>query len=493
MDYVNCSGCLRRHPRPSGKINCPYVKAAKVKCAELLASESDYILFLPELDCVPETGRKGSVSEGEDSVIETLMSDSLSQRGKIDTLSKQVQELTLLLKTSMTLNTTSARGDATAAAGNLIGSTFNQQSSGAGQLIGAVGTQPTPSVSPFGHPPHQLGAGAQVTTFTPTVQPQWDTNWSFAPAGQGAVGQSMNLPGIPVTSAGVTPTQGTITTAVATAVTTTTSQTTGVPTGILTTAANRLPGGPFYGPSAGYPFGAPYTPMGPAVSYAPTAAYSPTTPPAAVYTPAGAGVGLWQGGSSCPWAPWPAVSPSQSQVAWIPMAPTTAKSKRKCVVFDLDPHLTCENVRNCTIDDVIAASMSLLECMLVKGYCVKAYAKHVRFLTDKSRVYSGTSLIKYDQAAREKAELLGPDTFTYGDHELYHVHLGLEHLKPKVRQGSGGVTGSQKSQKAKKSNVGLCWRFNEGRNCRKTLCPWKHECSSCGGSHKQLECTSDDK
>ena len=49
--------------------------------------------------------------------------------------------------------------------------------------------------------------------------------------------------------------------------------------------------------------------------------------------------------------------------------------------------------------------------MLLKGFEVKYYTKHVKFLVDKSKVYLGQALFKYDQAAREKAEILGPSSF----------------------------------------------------------------------------------
>ena len=129
--------------------------------------------------------------------------------------------------------------------------------------------------------------------------------------------------------------------------------------------------------------------------------------------------------------------------------------------------------------------------MLLKDYCMKGYTKHVRFLIDKSRVYAGAALVCYDQAAREKAELLGPDSFMYGDHELYHIYLGLEHLKPKGKVfGAGGgvasVGGSTKGSQLKKT--GVCWRYNENRSYKKEPCPWKHECGSCAGLHRTIEC-----
>ena len=183
-----------------------------------------------------------------------------------------------------------------------------------------------------------------------------------------------------------------------------------------------------------------------------------------------------------PRLPWPPASAVQYPGLW----PST-KAKRKCVVYDLEPHLTCENVKQCTIDDVLSASFSMLECM-IKGFGVREYTKHVKFLVDKSRVYSGQALIKYDQSVREKAEMLGPTAFVYGDHELYYLYLGLEQLNPRAKSDSDckvKATGKTNSRKG----FGTCWRYNDGRPCQKQPCPFMHECSECGGNHKQTDCS----
>ena len=125
--------------------------------------------------------------------------------------------------------------------------------------------------------------------------------------------------------------------------------------------------------------------------------------------------------------------------------------------------------------------MSLLESLLVLGIPVQYYAKHVRFLTDKSSIYTGASLIRYDQATREKAELLGPTSFTYGDHELYHTYLGVEHL-------THSQTSPSSKRKTKQGKQGNCWAYNSLKDCRREGCPFRHECRECLGSHSVSEC-----
>ena len=149
-----------------------------------------------------------------------------------------------------------------------------------------------------------------------------------------------------------------------------------------------------------------------------------------------------------------------------------ATKKRKCVLFDIEPHLYVENIKSASIEDVISADMSLFESMLSLGFPVGNFSKHIRFLSDKSKVFTSVALVKYDLACREKAELLGPNSFVYGDHELYHTFLGVENLKPKPR---GSTSPKSKNKRVK----GLCWRFNDSRGCKKESCPYKHECRDC--------------
>ena len=123
-----------------------------------------------------------------------------------------------------------------------------------------------------------------------------------------------------------------------------------------------------------------------------------------------------------------------------------AGKKRKCVLFDLDAHMTTDS-KTPTIEDVTCASMSFLQSLMIRGYDVHSYSKHVKFLMDKSKYYVGAALIKYDIAAREKAELHGMGSFCYGDHEIFHTFLGLEHLKPKPKEETKSKDDFRKSLK----------------------------------------------
>ena len=164
-----------------------------------------------------------------------------------------------------------------------------------------------------------------------------------------------------------------------------------------------------------------------------------------------------------------------------------ATKKRKCVVFDLDPHLYFDNAKNANIEDIVSANMSLMESLMALGIPVSQYCKHIRFLSDKSRVYMSAALVKYDKAVREKAELLGPLRFAYGDMELVHAFLGVESVKPKPKS-SLGVTHQGTGASAKKTNR-YCWRFNGQKGCKKDDCTYKHECRTCGGPHSVTVCT----
>ena len=154
-----------------------------------------------------------------------------------------------------------------------------------------------------------------------------------------------------------------------------------------------------------------------------------------------------------------------------------ASKKRKCLVFDLEPHLHVDNLKNATIEDVISAEISMLESMLVLGLPIANFAKHIRFLSEKARIYTGASLLKYDQAVREKAELMGPVAF-----------LGLECLKPKGKAtkdlSQSSVGKSSKNPRPR----GICWKYNESRGCKRDSCQWKHECRDCSGDHSVVDC-----
>ena len=73
----------------------------------------------------------------------------------------------------------------------------------------------------------------------------------------------------------------------------------------------------------------------------------------------------------------------------------------------------------------------MLESLLVLGRPVNGLNKHIRILTDKSKVYNSSALVKYDLSFREKAEIMGPCVFVYGNHELVYMFLDMDAMKPK--------------------------------------------------------------
>ena len=48
-----------------------------------------------------------------------------------------------------------------------------------------------------------------------------------------------------------------------------------------------------------------------------------------------------------------------------------------------------------TIEDVLSDNPSLVDS--TQGYSIICYLKHIRFLVDKSKIYTAASLIRYDQ------------------------------------------------------------------------------------------------
>ena len=141
-----------------------------------------------------------------------------------------------------------------------------------------------------------------------------------------------------------------------------------------------------------------------------------------------------------------------------------------------------------TIEDVIGGNLSLMECMLRQGVDCTGMVKHIRFLVEKSKIYSSQSLVGYDLEVRERAEVFGPSVFCCGDHELTHRWLGVESLKPSG-SNSSSTTSSKKQSKVRKG-FGLCWLWNDNKSCRQNPCKFKHSCSHCQGDHKLVDCSN---
>ena len=168
------------------------------------------------------------------------------------------------------------------------------------------------------------------------------------------------------------------------------------------------------------------------------------------------------------------------------------RRKRRLQYFDLDIHMAFDSKTTDfrTFEDILSANLSLVDSLITQGYSVSCYLKHIRFLVDKSKVYTANSLIRYDQAVRERADVLGEATMVYGDHELVHRFLGPENLKPRGKPTSSfEVKSNPRNETKKKLPVGVCWKWNFGRKCAAN-CSLKHICTDCFANHRSIDCSS---
>ncbi|KAG8538156.1 hypothetical protein GDO81_023203 [Engystomops pustulosus] len=61
--------------------------------------------------------------------------------------------------------------------------------------------------------------------------------------------------------------------------------------------------------------------------------------------------------------------------------------------------------------------------------------------------------------------------------------------KPPFQAAATSTSASSAAAGVAVRRPGACWLFNEGHCKFFGLCKYKHECSSCGGSHAALRCT----
>ena len=471
MAPVDCNRCFRKHERSVG-VCCLYYKKALDTCSTLGVSPDDYVKYLPPLDTVLEEARAATPARTEfnedfsmsPSDVMAVLKDNAEckrvlreQKSQLENLTSQIDRLSILVTSNMASPDVK---DGRIPPGFFPPSTTTSQTMGSNVV---TTTQSTGLPLPF--------ANSQ-----PALVPSTWSTWSQLQGGNTSGAQQVGWPAVPVPGLVSTP-----------AITQF-----GIPQpglhswmGATATRTGLLPG------TMGDPSGfiPPTTTNGPAAAGPTVAAagrldgapWSSTTNPTG--GSAYAGTAPWTGST---WAST-SVNPLGGPPVTLMVDASGIKAatrKRKCVVFDIEPHLYVDQ-KSATIDDVISANMSLLESLLSLGLPVRNFAKHVRFLADKSKVFTSASLLKYDLAMREKADLLGPQVFCYGDHELYHAYLGVENVKPKAKQS--GATTQVKTSKLKR---GVCWKFNKPDGCKRDACRWKHECRDCSGAHGFPDCDS---
>ena len=475
MTIAPCNTCDRRHERPVNS-KCKYFRDAVVKCQRLGVSTEDYKHYLSDLEeGVMSTPRAGAGGGGLHSPFPLMADDVLMLLQDNAECKKQLRE------NRRQLNTILDRLDNLSLSGNRAPVT-----------VPVTGTTASVTTASSAHIPATTPLFTTANTMTSwSGLSSYATSSTTAPT-QAWLGQSRG-PAIP-------------------------------PPGNITHPTTTVMGGPQFG-------------YGPWMSHMATRAQQPVTsglpawitsqhmdsaeprvfqpniqappgfsPAASTWaTPAVSALYVTSGASVSTPTAWSAGIPVSTPVCWpgshsqalftdpLGGPPVNvlvdatgikaASKKRKCVIFDIEPHLYIDNVKSATIEDVISAEMSLLESMLTLGLPVQNFTKHIRFLSDKAKVYLGSALIKYDLAVREKAELIGPSAFVYGDHEFVHSFLGMENLKPKNKPVR------DQSKPSRNGRVrGLCWRFNDPRGCKRDSCQYRHECRDCTGQHSAVDC-----
>ena len=493
MGLVSCTGCDRKHDRPVNS-RCPYLKSAIAKCVVLGVSSDDYKFYLPEIGSLDIDSEITSTAFPlmADDIMAILQDNAECKRQLMETQRQLAHVLGQLDSMSLNVVTTTTA------------------------VITPASTAPLYSSSPFTFPP-------STTT--------WSTNMRGQLAGQPIGAQvpisqhipaSYAMPIMSTSQAPVRPPPGFVDTASSQLFATDYARAipwqscyNGIPNAGLigrsaaTTVMGSQPQGhqawmqnvasrasepdratwnnlvgstvPGYIPSSSQPAAPSSMDLG----------HGAFSQGCVGRQPAGQGQGI----TTDPLPPWPSTHSASLQDPLLghPVNITVdaagikaASKRRKCVIFDVEPHLYVDNVKSASIEDVISAELSMLESMLGLGMPIQNFAKHIRFLTDKVRIYNGSALLRYDSAVREKAEILGPSVFVYGDHELVHAHLGMDALKPKSKstKESVGSVGSKSTRRPR----GVCWKFNEAKGCKRETCQWKHECRDCSGEHSFFDC-----
>lgn len=159
-------------------------------------------------------------------------------------------------------------------------------------------------------------------------------------------------------------------------------------------------------------------------------------------------------------------------------------ARRKLAFFELDTFIPQVPGPNhvYTIEEVVAASLALIEYRLSHNLTIGGYHAHLRFILERaaSRVHKDSSPIEYDRFVRERAEVYGPSVMSYGDIEGINRYLGLGSLRPPSYSNP-----PQRRQASKSSNV--CWRYNGLGRCRQN-CGFRHVCDHCGDNHPRVDC-----
>lgn len=175
------------------------------------------------------------------------------------------------------------------------------------------------------------------------------------------------------------------------------------------------------------------------------------------------------------------------------------RRRRKLTVYSLTDYMVyCGSFNTRTVDHIIEALLAMLQSRILAGTPCVNLLSHIRFLVEKRKTYTSASLMRYDQAVREKAEFRGGEAvLEYCDTELSHRFLGVENLVNKQSPSSPSKFANSKptgprNKPGSDLAWGVCWRWNEDRPCSVKAggkCEFRHQCSACHGDHKATTCS----
>ena len=452
MSFADCNACVRHHRRPVNT-KCEYVKAAVEKCLSLRLKSSDYMLHLPDLlpedidpkmagnqtkvgaESAPLVQEAGNINND---LIARLVEESVESRRLLESSQGQVERMMAQLL-DLKIEHSRSKQPITSEKPVQINSTppgffpIGINPSSTSKIVPNVSKESSSIPVPGST---ATSGGSPQSGWPGYTRPPWQPGapWTSTPSAPGASW-------VPAPGAGSAQQAGSV-------------QSTAVPN----------------------VFGASASPTG------------------AVAT----GFGV-HGVPINPYLP-PYLLPGASQQTSVqvpyrcetdhlhPPRQTCTTAKRKLQIYDLEVHMRYASSTTTTLEDVIAASLSLMESMLRQGVDCTGYVRHIRFLVEKSKVYSSSSLIGYDAELRERAEFYGSSVFSYGDHDLTHRWLGVEALKSSVSSTHSVQNQSGSKRKARSNRFGSCWGWNDNKPCKALPCKYKHCCSNCQGDHKQVDC-----
>ena len=361
MAMANCNSCDRKHDRPVNS-KCLYFKAALSKCVDLGVSSDDYRFYLPELGVITTNQSEGGLSATPSSAFPLMAEDIMALLQDNADCKKKLAETQLLLGQVMTRLDSMSIGvsqaplpvPASVAIGGTTTSTVYVSSQGPGSYTQVpLSTSTMTTASSQG----AVWSGVGLSSSAP-LRPVAPPPGYFWPPATSIGGQPSRLPGARHWAAQGIPPSSLVDQSPSTTVL-------GTPLLGQRTWLNQL--------IAGSGLGHPPSPVNAGLYSTSTSvphSASTTGPSSMGYSaalPSSDVLGL---------AGWPSTQQAifQDPSGGPPVNITVdasgikaATKRRKCVIFDIEPHLYVDSVKSATIDDVISAEMSMLESMLALG------------------------------------------------------------------------------------------------------------------------------